>query len=199
MDHPALDPLMGEMIGNCRAACAASDLAADSAGVDSERCATHLRETAALIIHVETLLQHHFLPAEPAVPVFSDPTPAPTTTPDAAADPNPTANSVLPSETDADPAESAASAASVPPSLPPVVLPPADPVLCTLTTPAEISLLVHEIRGIRSVFVLGAELDLKPTESENLFKAAAQMTRRLEPLIRAFFAKLGGESGAAES
>ncbi|MBN9692325.1 MAG: hypothetical protein J0M24_18920 [Verrucomicrobia bacterium] len=181
------------MIGDCRAACAASDLAADSAGVDSERCATHLRETAALIIHVETLLQHHFLPAEPAVPVFADPTPAPTTTPDAAADPSPTANSESP-----DPAESAASATAVPPSPPPVVLPPADPILCTLTTPAEISLLVHEIRGIRSVFVLGAELDLKPTESENLFKAAAQMTRRLEPLIRDFFAKLGGSAETGE-
>ena len=164
MDHPALDPLMGELIGDCQAACAASDLAAETAGGDPELCATHLRETARLIIQIELLLQHHFLPPTPPVPVFADPIPPSSPVPIQSSEPVPA----------------------------PLTLLPADPILCTLTNPADVSLLVHEIRGIRSVFVLGAELDLKPTESENLFNAAAQMTRRLEPLIREFFAGLGG-------
>jgi hypothetical protein len=71
-------------------------------------------------------------------------------------------------------------------------------VLRTLTTPTEVGLLVHEIRGIRTVFVLGAELDLKPADREPLFVAAAGMTRRLEPLIRAFFARLGGAADPGE-
>lgn len=67
---------------------------------------------------------------------------------------------------------------------------PVDPSLKQLTTPEEADHLIHDIRGIRTVFSLASELTLGPSERPELLQAAASMTRRLEPMILEFLVKL---------
>jgi len=84
---------------------------------------------------------------------------------------------------------------SQPVSPPPVpLLLPLDPSLKQLTTPEVADHLIHDIRGIRTVFSLGSELTLGPAERPDLLNAAAQMTRRLEPMILEFLRKLGNRA-----
>jgi hypothetical protein len=72
---------------------------------------------------------------------------------------------------------------------------PVDPSLKQLTTPEEADRLIHDIRGIRTVFSLGSELTLGPTERPDLLSAAAQMTRRLEPMLQEFLGEIRGRGG----
>ena len=72
---------------------------------------------------------------------------------------------------------------------------PKDPSLKQLTTPEEADHLIHDIRGIRTVFSLGSELTLGPTERPDLLSAAAQMTRRLEPMILEFLGEIRKKLG----
>ncbi len=71
---------------------------------------------------------------------------------------------------------------------------PIDPSLKALTTPEEADHLIHDIRGIRTVFSLASELTLGPSERPELLQAAASMTRRLEPMILEFLGKLGNRA-----
>ncbi len=80
-------------------------------------------------------------------------------------------------------------------SSPMVLLLPVDPSLKQLTTPEAADHLIHDIRGIRTVFSLGSELSLGPAERPDLLNAAAQMTRRLEPMILEFLGTLGRRAG----
>ena len=77
-------------------------------------------------------------------------------------------------------------------SVPTPLLLPADPSLKQLTTPEEADHLIHDIRGIRTVFSLASELTLGPAERPDLLSAAAQMTRRLEPMILEFLGEIRG-------
>ena len=73
---------------------------------------------------------------------------------------------------------------------PVLLLLPVDPSLKQWTTPEEADRLIHDIRGIRAVFSLASELTLGPTERPDLLSAAAQMTRRLEPMILEFLGEI---------
>lgn len=165
MDSAAVDILMGDLLGRCLSACQTADQATESAvgaQPSTELCSEQLLQVAHTIKGIEDELASIFLP--PSVQ-----------------EPDGTAGSVTLCSPRATSWAPSPAAQPVPPELIP---------LRDVYSPEEADLLIHDIRGIRTVFTIGAELKLEPSQMAPLVVGASQTVRRLEPILRDFAAVL---------
>jgi hypothetical protein len=168
MDPSAVDMLLGDLLGRCHSACQTADQATESAvgsQPSTERCTQQLLQVAQTIKGIEDELARIFLPDLPS--------------PGPGANPNPPFGSAFSSRVP-----------SWTPSPPPVPVPPELLPLRAAYSAEEADLLIHDIRGIRTVFSIGAELKLEPQHMAPLVVGAGQTVRRLEPILRDFAAVL---------
>lgn len=174
MESSAVDMLLGDLLGRCHSACQTADQATESAvgpQPSTERCSEQLLHVAQTLKGIEDELARLFFPAT----ALSGPAPDPNPTPN----PNPPLGSAFPSRVP-----------SWTPSPPPEPVPPELLPLRAVYSAQEADLLIHDIRGIRTVFSIGAELKLEPEHMAPLVVGAGQTVRRLEPILRDFAAVL---------
>ena len=165
MEPSAVDILLGDLLGRCRSACQTADQATESAvgpQPSTERCSEQLLHVAQTIKGIEDELARIFLPALPN----QSPNPGPGASPTFGSAFSPRVPSWTPSPP------------PVPVPVPPELLP-----LRAVYSAEEADILIHDIRGIRTVFSIGAELKLEPAQMAPLVVGAGQTVRRLEPIL----------------